>query len=123
MGSELHCQCEFLHNYYTFESVNNGDHDGVVRIFVALSCELWDFFTPLRTWRHNCYQRAMAINGKTKGLRTPPPRWVSAQLLYIWVSAWQRSHWCSQNLCRPFLRAARFIYSVSRGAIFLLPGV
>jgi len=26
-----------------------------------------------RTWRHNC---AMAINGKTQGLRTQPPRWV-----------------------------------------------
>ena len=32
--------------------------------------------------------RAMAINGKTKALRTPPPRWVSAQLLYVCVSAW-----------------------------------
>jgi len=27
-------------------------------------------------------------HGKTKGLRTPPPRWVSAQLLYVCVTAW-----------------------------------
>ena len=31
---------EFLHNYYMFESVHDGDHDGVVRIFIGLSCEL-----------------------------------------------------------------------------------
>jgi len=28
-----------------FESVNDGDHDGVVRIFVDLSCKPWGFFT------------------------------------------------------------------------------
>ena len=38
--SELHNRGEFLHNYYTFESMHNGDHDGIVRIFVGLSCEL-----------------------------------------------------------------------------------
>jgi len=47
-------------------------------------------FTPIafgsvrilpHTWHHNCNWQAIAINGKTKGLRTPPPRWVSAQLL------------------------------------------
>ena len=43
-GSELHHQGEFLHNYYMFESVHDGDHDSVVRIFVSLSCELWGFF-------------------------------------------------------------------------------
>ena len=32
--------------------------------------------------------RAMEDNGKTKGLITPPPWWVSAQLLYVCVSAW-----------------------------------
>ena len=32
--------------------------------------------------------RAMADNGETKGLITPPSRWVSAQLLYICVTAW-----------------------------------
>ena len=39
--SELHHRGEFLHNY-TFESVHDGDHDGVVRIFVGLpaSCEV-----------------------------------------------------------------------------------
>ena len=30
-----------------FESVHNDDHDGVVRIFVGLSCELWDL---LHSW-------------------------------------------------------------------------
>ena len=38
--SELHSRGEFLHNYYMFESMHDGDHDGVVRIFVGLSCEL-----------------------------------------------------------------------------------
>ena len=27
-------------------------------------------------------------HGETKGLVTPPSRWVSAQLLYAWVTAW-----------------------------------
>ena len=60
-------------------------------------------------WRHNCnwQVRAMAINGMTKGPRTPLPRWVSAQLLYLSVSAWRQSWWCSQNLCRPFPQAVR----------------
>ena len=31
----------------------------------------------IHTWRHNCDRRAMAI----KALISPPPRWVSAQLL------------------------------------------
>jgi len=38
--SELHNRGEFLRNFYMFESMNDGDHDGVVRIFVGLSCEL-----------------------------------------------------------------------------------
>jgi len=49
--------------------------------------------------------RAMADNGETKGLIPPPPKWVSAQLLYVCVTAWWRSRRCSQNLCSPFLRA------------------
>ena len=36
-----------------------------------------------------------------EGLRTPPPRWASAQLLYVWVSRQLRSRLCNQNLCRP----------------------
>ena len=51
--------------------------------------------------------RAMADNRETKGLITPPPRWVSAQLLYVCVSAWWWSRRCSQHLCSPFLRAVR----------------
>ena len=30
----------FLYNYYTFLSLHDSDHEGVVRIFVALFCEL-----------------------------------------------------------------------------------
>ena len=33
-------QGEFLHNYYTLVSLHDSDHDGVLRFFVALSCEL-----------------------------------------------------------------------------------
>ena len=33
-------QGEFLHNYCTLESLHDSDHEGVVRIFAALSCEL-----------------------------------------------------------------------------------
>ena len=36
-------QGEFLHNYYTFVSLHDSDREGVVRIFIALSCELWLF--------------------------------------------------------------------------------
>ena len=64
--------------------------------------------TRVCTWRYDCDRRAMAINGKTKVLRTPPSRCVSAQLLYFWVSTQWWSRWCSQNLCRPFLWAVRF---------------
>jgi len=35
----LHHQGEFQPNYYTFKSVNDSNHNGVVRIFVGLSCE------------------------------------------------------------------------------------
>ena len=43
-GSELHHHGEFLHNYGTFESVHDSDHDGVVRIFISLSCELGAYY-------------------------------------------------------------------------------
>ena len=39
-GSSLHHQGEFLHKYCTFVSLHDSDNEGVVRIFVALSCEL-----------------------------------------------------------------------------------
>jgi len=32
-------QGEFLHNYCTFVSLHGSNHEGVVRILVALSCE------------------------------------------------------------------------------------
>jgi len=65
---------------------------------------------------------------KTKALRTPQPRWLSAQLLYVSVNARRRSRWSSQNLHRPFLRAGRFDYLFNylltlHGTIFPLPGV
>ena len=71
------------------------DHYDVDRIFVGLS------WATLPTTVRSC-ARTMADNGETKGLKTPPPRWVSAQLLYVWVSAWQWLRGCSPNLCRPF---------------------
>ena len=36
----FHHQGEFQPNYCTVVSLHDSDHDGVVRIFVALSCEL-----------------------------------------------------------------------------------
>jgi len=33
-------QPRWVSAHYTFESMHDGDHDGVVRIFVGLSCEL-----------------------------------------------------------------------------------
>ena len=70
----------------------------------------------IRMLHHNCSQWAIAITGKTKVLRTPPPRWVSAKLLYVCVSArwWSQwcSRWCCQNVHRPFLRAVRFDYFI-----------
>jgi len=44
-------------------------------------------------------------HGETKGLITSPPRWISAQLLYVCVTAWEQSRGCSQNHCSPFLWA------------------
>jgi len=41
--SEFHNPGEFLYNYYTFVSLHDSNHEGVVRIFVALSCELWGY--------------------------------------------------------------------------------
>jgi len=47
-GSYLHHQGQFLHDYYTFVSLHDSDHEGVVGIFVALSCKLWGYlFTYL----------------------------------------------------------------------------
>jgi len=39
-SSEFGHQGEFPRNHYMFESVHDGDHDGVVRIFIGLSCKL-----------------------------------------------------------------------------------
>jgi len=54
-NSELHHQGGFLHDYYTFESMHDGDHDGVLRIFVGLpaswlSIKLINYIT-----RHNFF--------------------------------------------------------------------
>jgi len=37
-GSELHHRVEFLRNYYTFESVHDGDHNSV-----GLSCGFFNY--------------------------------------------------------------------------------
>jgi len=36
-GLITHHQSEFLHNYYTFVSLHDSDHEGVVRIFKLCS--------------------------------------------------------------------------------------
>ena len=39
-----------------FQSAHDGDHDGVVRIFVGFSCELWFlYYTPGRGKIVPCY--------------------------------------------------------------------
>ena len=48
----LHHQGEFQHNYYTFVSLHDSDHNGVVRIFVGHSSVLWGLIIYLVT-RHN----------------------------------------------------------------------
>jgi len=48
----------------------------------------WAF--PESYTARTCTQ-VMADNGDTKGLITPPPKWVSAQLLYVCVTTWWRS--------------------------------
>jgi len=62
--------------------------------------EFWhDQCTIITTWTETSWAfpesytvalcaRAMADNGETKGLITPPARWVSAQILYVCVTAW-----------------------------------
>jgi len=45
----------------------------------------WAFLESYTT--ESC-ARAMVDNWETKGLISPPTRWVSAQLLYICVTAW-----------------------------------
>jgi len=72
--------------------------------------------------RHHVCDVTTAIDEqwKKEGLRTPPLRWVSAQLLYAWVSIRRWSGGCSQNLHRPFLRAVRFEYLITYMAATLL---
>jgi len=53
-----------------FVSLHDSDHDGIVRIFVALSCELWSFFILYYITRHNllthCWGWPTAIQIKVK---------------------------------------------------------
>jgi len=46
---------------------------------------------------------------KDKRAKNCTTRWVSAQLLYVRISAWQQSWQCGKNLCRSFLWAVRFL--------------
>ena len=92
-GSELHHWGEFLHDHYTFESVHDSNHDGVVRIFVGLSCELRGFFNYITLdyilWRNYIM-----------GLRSCPvlPTTV-LDLLWNPVSYWNSTVSSWQNLC------------------------
>ena len=76
-------------------------HQCMTAITTMWTESLWAFPESYTAWL--CAQ-AMADNGE---LITPPPRWVSAQLLYVCVTTWQRSRGCSQILCSPFLWAVR----------------
>jgi len=67
-------------NFDTWTSVHDSNHYDVDTIFVGLSRELhwrWQLDRALERWR----QRG------AKGLITPQPRLVSAQLLYVCVTA------------------------------------
>ena len=66
----------------------------------------------------------MAVNGNTKALITPPPRWVSAPEVNVLVSTREWSRWYGQNLCRTLLSSQKlFIYlHYLRSTIFPLPG-
>jgi len=68
---------------------------------------LWSARASSSNGKNRWAMKKSKSNGGQQELRTPSPRWVSSQLLYIWVSAWRRSWRCSQNCCRPFLRAMR----------------
>jgi len=149
----------FLHNYYTFVSPHDSDHEGVVRIFAALSCELWGYIllyyitsgnrTPgSRSYpglldtladsicihqlvlkalgcSYNCRWLAYdsfqlthvscddtllnwSSNGDQNEERTllqRSQRCHNGEFRHVSISTRQRSLWCGQNLRGPFLRA------------------
>ena len=86
----------------------------------------WAF--PERYTAGSC-ARVMADNRETKGHITPPPRWVSAQLLYIW-SLHDSDH---KGVVRIFVALSCELWGylftlinyiiTLRGTIFPLPGV
>ena len=55
--------------------------------------------------------RAMAADGTTKVLVSPPPRWVSAPNCTVGSLHDKRSWQCNQNLCRPFLSSQTLDYA------------
>jgi len=63
--SYLHQRGEFLHNYYTFDSLYDGDHDGVVRIFVGLSSEPGRLISYLINYIINQVATALLVAGST----------------------------------------------------------
>ena len=68
--------------------VHDSDHHSVDRIFMGLP---WELYCQRQSDRVLEQWQTM---GRRKGLRTPPSKWVSAQLLYVWVSAQQWSRQC-----------------------------
>jgi len=44
-AQNIHHWGEFLHNYYMFESVHDGNHNGIVRIFVGFEVSLIFYIT------------------------------------------------------------------------------
>jgi len=61
--------------HYTFVSLHDSDHESVVRILVALSCELWSFIHIILDYitRHN-FSPTRSV---TSGNRTPGSRFYS----------------------------------------------
>jgi len=84
-GSQLHDQSEFLHNYCTLVSLHDSDNAGAVRIFVALSCELWGYLYIYIIWirldyitRHNFPpNRSVSSGNRTPGSRFYSTFWIS----------------------------------------------
>ena len=65
--------------------VSTRKHQCTTAITTMWTESLWAF--PESYTTGSCAP-AMADNWETKGLITPPPRWISALLLYVCVTAW-----------------------------------
>ena len=78
---------------------------------------LWSFLRAILPTTVRSGTWAIADSRKTKGLKTLQPRWVSTQLLYVWVNV-QQSQKCSQNLYRPSLRPVGYHYITQQNFLY-----